>query len=66
MQIININSAKKYGEGICFEKNEKIIKIGVRIQNKSFFNKMANEIEKQAITQKMVEWWSINGVPIDG
>tara|TARA_Y100000780_G_C13331875_1_gene281728 strand:+ start:236 stop:394 length:159 start_codon:yes stop_codon:yes gene_type:complete len=50
------NRIVKYGEGICFEKKEKVIKIGVIIQNKFFFDKIANETEKQAIMEKIVEW----------
>ena len=60
------NNIIKYGEGICFEKKEKVIKIGVKTQNKFFFNKIASETEKLAIIQKITEWWSMNGVPIDG
>ena len=26
----------------------------------------ASEIEKQAIIEKITEWWSVNGIPIDG
>ena len=48
------------------KKKEKVIKIGVKIQNKFFFFKIASEIEKQAIIEKITEWWSTNGVPIDG
>ena len=59
------NRTVKYGEGICFEKKEKVIKIGVIIQNKFFFDKIANETEKQAIIEKIVEWWAMNGAPID-
>ena len=53
--IAKANNATKYGEGICFEKKEKVIKIGVKIQNKFFFNKIANETEKHAIIQKITE-----------
>ena len=50
------NNIIKYGEGICFEKKEKVIKIGVKTQNKFFFNKIASETEKLAIIQKITEW----------
>ena len=66
MEITTANNNIKYGEGISFEKKEKVIKIGVKIQNKFFSFEIANEIEKQAIIEKITEWWSTKGVPIDG
>ena len=50
------NKTKKYGEGICFEKNENIKKIGTKTQKKFFFDKIPREIEKTAIMQKITAW----------
>ena len=48
-----VNNRIKYGDGICFEKKEKVKKTGTKNQNIFFSFKIPNERQYKAITEKI-------------
>ena len=66
MRVIIIIDKIIYAAGTCLLKKAKNIKIGIKNQWKNLL--VLIEIIKayKAIIDKKVEWWSTNGVPLDG
>ena len=57
---------KKYPDGVCFDKNPKNMKIGIKNQWILLSNFKASKKVNKAIIEKIMEWCTSFGTPIWG